>query len=148
MRRRSLLVAAGWLAAVAVATLIGTAAIRLVGDSITGTPGGVLSEEEVERALAAPPPSGGAATAPASPGATSPAGARRSFATAGGSVVAECVPGGVFLVSWSPAPGHRVVEVDRGPDDDAEIEFTGPGGPSELRLRCVGGQPVEEPDDD
>lgn len=151
MRRRSLLVAAGWLAAVAVATLIGLAAIRLVGDSIAGTPGGVRSEEEIERALAVATPTGGPAPSTAAsrvPVPTVAAGARRSFATTGGSVVAECGPGGVRLVSWSPAQGHRVAEVDGGPDDDVEIEFTGPGGRSELKLRCVGGQPVEEPDDD
>lgn len=81
MTRRTLLAVAGWLAAALVAIVIGVAAIRLVGESITGTPGGVLTQEEVAAALAAPTPDGptaGAATpgtvAPgtAGPGATAP----------------------------------------------------------------------------
>ncbi|RKN47748.1 septum formation initiator [Micromonospora endolithica] len=166
MRRRSFLAVAGWLATAAVATLIGVAAIRLVGESITGTPGGVLSQSEVERALASPPPATPGAGGSPSPGATGPAtsptgsvtspsptgsvpaGHRRAFATAGGSAVAECAPGGVRLVSWTPAPGYRVADVDRGPDDDVEVAFVGPDGELELKVRCVGGEPVAVEDDD
>ncbi|MER7457573.1 hypothetical protein [Micromonospora sp. NPDC126480] len=43
---------------------------------------------------------------------------------------------------------RRAAGPDRGPDDDVEIEFTGPGGNVELTLRCAGGQPVADPDDD
>ncbi|MFG1775924.1 septum formation initiator [Micromonospora sp. NPDC049051] len=159
MRRRSFLAVAGWLATAAVATLIGVAAIRLVGESIAGTPGGVLSQEEVERALAAPGPtapqtggpsptatgSGGPSTPAA--GGSSPAGARRAFATAGGSAVAECGPGGVRLVSWTPAPGYRVSDAEPGPDDDVEVTFVGPSGEVELKVRCVGPEPVSVADD-
>ena len=56
MGRRSILVATGWVATAAIATLIGLGAIRLVGESLTGTPGGVRSEAEIERALASPEP--------------------------------------------------------------------------------------------
>ncbi|MEW1590206.1 hypothetical protein AB0283_32695 [Micromonospora vinacea] len=42
MGRRSILVATGWVATAAIATLIGLGAIRLVGESLTGTPGGVM----------------------------------------------------------------------------------------------------------
>ncbi|WBB70678.1 septum formation initiator [Micromonospora sp. WMMD812] len=158
MRRRSLLVAAGWLATAAVATLIGLGAIRLVGESITGTPGGVRSEEEIARALeadplpsaSAPAPTTGGPPATASPSAASPsvtAGARRSFATAGGTAVAECTPAGVRLVSWAPAQGFRVRDVDRGPDDDVEVRFEGAAGKHELQVRCLGGEPVSVEDD-
>ncbi|MFC3504717.1 septum formation initiator [Micromonospora krabiensis] len=159
MPRRSLLVVVGWLATAAVATLIGVGAIRLVGESITGTPGGVRSAEEIARALEADPvpapsapstaaptaavPSAGGSPPVASPG----TGARRSFATAGGSAVAECTPQGVRLVSWAPAQGFRVRDVDRGPDDDVEVRFEGPAGEHELKVRCLGGEPVSEPDD-
>ncbi|MGK5520657.1 septum formation initiator [Micromonospora sp. URMC 107] len=160
MRRRSFLAVAGWLATAAVATLIGVAAIEWVGESIAGTPGGVLSQEEIERALASPGPTapgvgGPSPTAtgtggPTSPGATgpAPAGVRRAFVTTGGSAVAECGPGGVRLVSWTPAPGYRVAEAERGPDDDVEVAFAGPSGEFELRLRCVGLEPVSAEDDD
>ncbi|SCL51281.1 septum formation initiator [Micromonospora peucetia] len=160
MRRRSFLAVVGWLATAAVATLIGVAAIEWVGESIAGTPGGVLSQEEVERALASPAPTvpgaGGPASpaesgtgGPPSPGATgtAPAGVRRAFATTGGSAVAECGPGGVRLVSWTPAPGYRVSDAEQGPDDDVEVTFVGPTGEVELKVRCVGLEPVSAEDD-
>ncbi|MCG5471811.1 septum formation initiator [Micromonospora sp. LAH09] len=161
MGRRSILVAAGWVATAAVATLIGLGAIRLVGESLTGTPGGVRSEAEIERALASPEPvptgttgtgSVGPGTSSAGPGATSPApsassGVRRGFATDGGTAVAECGPGGVRLVSWAPAQGFRVRDVDRGPDDDVEVTFQGPTRGYELKVRCIGSEPVAVADD-
>ncbi|MET8199770.1 septum formation initiator [Micromonospora taraxaci] len=160
MGRRSILVATGWVATAAAATLIGLGAIRLVGESITGTPGGVRSEAEIERALAAPEPAptgttGAASTAPgtsASPGGTSAApsassGVRRGFATDGGTAVAECGAGGVRLVSWAPAQGYRVRDVDRGPDDDVEVTFQGPTREYELKVRCIGSEPVSVADD-
>ncbi|WFF04566.1 septum formation initiator [Micromonospora sp. WMMD1076] len=160
MPRRSLLVVAGWLATATVATLIGMGAIRMVGDSITGTPGGVRSEDEIARDLEAdpvPPPSPPSTPAPtaAVPPATGSAptmtptstGTRRSFTTAGGSAVAECTPQGIRLVSWAPAQGFRVRDVDRGPDDDVEVRFEGAAGAYELKVRCLGDEPVSEPDD-
>lgn len=156
MGRRTLLATAGWLAAAVVATLIGVAAIRLVGESITGTPGGVRSQAEVERALAAPvpvsPPT--ASPSPTGSGSTSPPGVaaatpglRRSFATSGGTAVAECVGADVRLVSWAPAQDYRVKDVDRGPDDDAEVTFAGPAGEFEVKVGCIGGEPVARPGD-
>lgn len=164
MGRRSILVATGWVATAAIATLIGLGAIRLVGESLTGTPGGVRSEAEIERALASPEPvpTGSTGTASAAPGATStgsagpgttgPApsassGARRGFATDGGTAVAECGAGGVRLVSWAPAQGYRVRDVDRGPDEDVEVTFQGAAREYELKVRCIGSEPVAVADD-
>ncbi|MBO4208659.1 septum formation initiator [Micromonospora echinofusca] len=149
MGRRTLLAVLGWLAAAVLATGIGLGAIRLVGESITGTPGGVRDAAEVERALAGSPeptPEPGAPSA----GPTDPpggSGTRRSFVVRGGSVVAECAGREVRLVSWAPAPGYRVKEADRGPDDDVEVTFDGPGGRSEVRIVCSGGVPVVGADD-
>ncbi|MEU5673702.1 septum formation initiator [Micromonospora sp. NPDC047753] len=164
MGRRSILVATGWVATAAIATVIGLGAIRLVGESLTGTPGGVRSEADIERALASPEPvptagpgTTGAASAPtgaasAPPGTTSAApsatsGARRGFATDGGTAVAECGVGGVRLVSWAPAQGYRVRDVDRGPDDDVEVTFQGATREYELKVRCIGSEPVAVADD-
>ncbi|MCG5461511.1 septum formation initiator [Micromonospora sp. MED01] len=171
MGRRSILVATGWVATAAIATLIGLGAIRLVGESLTGTPGGVRSEAEIERALAAPEPAptgtasaapGPTSTASAAPGPTSTAsaapgmtgtapsassGTRRGFATDGGTAVAECGVGGVRLVSWAPAQGYRVRDVDRGPDDDVEVTFQGAAREYELKVRCIGSEPVAVADD-
>lgn len=150
MDRRLILVVLGWLATTVAATLVGVGAIQLVGEGITGTPGGVRDEQDVARALASPEPTplastGGPTptTAPASPTSTgSPPGARGSVAGPGGSAVAECGPVGVRLVSFAPAQGYRVKEAERGPDDDVKVRFVGPGGEHELRVRCVAGRPV------
>ncbi|MET8043478.1 septum formation initiator [Micromonospora sp. NPDC005215] len=154
MGRRSILVAAGWVATVAVATLIGLGAIQLVGESITGTPGGVRSAAEIERALASPEPvpTGTTGVGSAAPGPTGTApsaspGVRRGFATDGGTAVAECGAGGVRLVSWAPAQGYRVRDVDRGPDDDVEVTFQGSTREYELKVRCIGSEPVAVADD-
>ncbi|MGN9890347.1 septum formation initiator [Micromonospora sp. L31] len=149
MPGRPLLAVLGWLATAVAALLIGLAAIRLVGESISGTPGGVRSQGEV-RALAAGPPSAAGVTPPAagptpSGGAvTSAAGARRVLAATGGTAVAECGPSGVRLVSWAPAQGYRVRDVDRGPDEHVEVRFAGPEGEDELRVVCVGSPPVPQ----
>ncbi|MEU0153555.1 septum formation initiator [Micromonospora fulviviridis] len=156
MGRRPLLAAAGWLATTVAATLVGLAAIQLVGAGITGTPGGVRDQREVARALASPAPVtttpadravGGTPTATAASHPPAPGGARRSFVTGGGTAVAECGPSGVRLVSWSPAQGYRVKDVDRGPDDHVEVRFVGAEGEHELRLRCRGGEPAVTPHD-
>lgn len=154
MGRRTLLVTAGWLAAAVLATLIGVAAIGLVGESITGTPGGVRSQAEVERALAAPEPTSAAPAGPGLSASSSPPavpsaspGLRRSFSTVGGTAVAECVRADVRLVSWAPAQDYRVKDVDRGPDDDAEVTFAGPAGEFEVKVGCIGGEPVARPGD-
>ncbi|MFI6784999.1 septum formation initiator [Micromonospora sp. NPDC050276] len=130
-----------------------------MGESITGTPGGVRGEAEIERALASPEPApagttgvGPGPTGTAGAGTTNPApsasaGARRGFATDGGTAVAECGPGGVHLVSWAPAQGYRVRDVDPGPDDDVEVTFQGASREYELKVRCIGSEPVAVADD-
>lgn len=153
MGRRKLFAVAGWLAAAAVATLIGVGAIRLVGQSITGTPGGVLSQADVARELAASPPTTPTPTMTSTsspsggPGPSRPAGARRSFATPGGTVVAECVGENVQLVSWAPAQGFAVTDVDRGPDLEAEVRFARADQKAEIKIRCVNGELVARQQD-
>ncbi|SCF41021.1 hypothetical protein GA0074696_5479 [Micromonospora purpureochromogenes] len=150
MPGRPLLAVLGWLATAVAALLIGLAAIRLVGESISGTPGGVRSQEEVRRALATAPPSAAGVTppttgpTPSGVAVTSTAGARRVLATNGGTAVAECGPSGVRLVSWAPAQGYRVRDVDRGPDEHVEVRFAGPAGEDELKVVCVGSPPVPQ----
>ncbi len=156
MSRRTLLAAAGWLAAAVVATLVGLGALRLVGESIAGTPGGVLSQEQVGRDLSAIPESAPATasvaptpTPSASASSSSPPGAQKVARAQGGSVVAECRGGLASLVSWAPAPGFGEHEVDAGPATEAEVDFRGPAGRSKIKVRCdSGGQPVAEIDED
>ncbi|MEN3615149.1 septum formation initiator [Plantactinospora sp. ZYX-F-223] len=161
MRRRTLLAVAGWLLAALVATGTGLAAVQVIGAGLTGPAGEVRSPDEVARALAATPPpsapgavppggpapSGGTASAGPIPSAApgSPAGAddaRRLVSTPGGTVLAECAGRQVWLTAWTPAQGYRVGEVERGPDDDAEVTFHGSGGRIEVEVECVAGRPV------
>lgn len=153
-RRPTLVVALGWVAAALVATVAGLGGIRLVGDSLTGTPGGVLTEEDVRRALGTQPSvaaggSSGAPTATSKMG-SKPAATRveASFSTSGGTVIARCTGAEAYLVSWSPRPGYRVDRAEQGPDHEVEVRFEGDAGRSELKISCSDGTPVAETKDD
>jgi hypothetical protein len=151
------LLVAGWLAAAVVALLIGIGALRLVGESIAGTPGGVLSQQDVERQLTSAsttPPVSPSPSAPVSPSAstigpsTGASPARQTFTSRGGSVVAECDGTAARLVIYSPAQGFGTHEVHEGPAAEAEVDFRGPAGRSKIKVRCAGGQPIAEYDED
>ncbi|MDG4765375.1 septum formation initiator [Solwaraspora sp. WMMD406] len=161
MSRRTLFAVVGWCLAAAAATTIGLAALRVVGEGITGGPAGdVLTADEIARQLAAASavpsaaaptavPSGSPtavrpsseASAAASPSTDSGAVVRQVAVTPGGTVVAECDGQLARLVSWAPAQGFVAADVDRGPDDDAEVSFEGPPGEYEVSVACVGGRP-------
>lgn len=68
----------------------------------------------------------------------------RTLASRGGSVVAACRSGRVTLRTWSPAVGYRVDEVDRGPDNEAEIKFVSSSSEVQMKVRCVSGVPTAE----
>ena len=161
MSRRTLLAVAAWLGAALTAILVGIVAVGLVGTSIIGAPGDVLSQADVERALASaplPPPTASPSPSPSAaasgsrpspPPSPSPAAVRREFRVEGGFAVAECRAGLARLVSWSPGRGYGVDEVEQGPDDDVSVVFDGPDDDVELTVTCVDGVPegsVEEED--
>jgi hypothetical protein len=149
---RSLVAVTGWVAAALVATVAGLGGIRLVGDSLTGTAGGVLSEEDVTRALAAATPTPAAtpsASASSSPATSAPASrppasrppALTSFPSSGGVAIAGCRGDQAFLDRWSPNPGYQVRDVDAGPDDEAKVRFESDDRHVDLRITCSGGVP-------
>jgi serine/threonine-protein kinase len=161
--RRIAGVGAGWLAAAGLATVIGLGGIRLVGDSLTSTPGGVLSQDQVERALAGastepvagppmPEPSQDYREPAVDPSATrtpaGPAPVERSFSVRGGTAVAACRGATAYQVSWSPTRGNRVDRARRGPDREVEVRFRGDDDDSELKITCVEGAPVAERKDE
>lgn len=157
MARRTLIVVAGWLAAAVVAALIGVGALRLVGQSIAGTSADVLSQQEVDRALAQAgspsPPARSSSPASPSPSASPSAsptsgGVRRVLNGRGGTVVAECRGSIVRLVTWAPKQGFAVHEKEPGPAEEAEVDFRGPAGRSKIKAWCADGVPVGESDDD
>jgi len=79
----------------------------------------------------------GATSAPPSPLAVT-----RSLGSHGGSVVATCTSGSVYLKSWSPASSFRVEEVQRGPARDVEVRFDSATQEIKLRVVCVAGVPT------
>lgn len=84
------------------------------------------------------------------PAADPPLGESVLTQTAGGTVVSRCADGLATLVSWSPAQGFAVDQVDPGPTDHADVRFEGGETRVDVDVRCNGDTPdVEvETDDD
>jgi hypothetical protein len=137
MGRPTLFAVAGWLVAATVATLTGLAAVRVIGEGITGTAAATLSQREVEEQLASAPPA-----VSRSPQPSASQGSGTVLASAAGTIVASCEDGLVTLLSWAPAQGYRVVEADPGPDDEVEVEFARGNDVVEVRVVCTAGEPT------
>ncbi|MGH3656291.1 MAG: hypothetical protein ACRDUA_06505 [Micromonosporaceae bacterium] len=125
MGYRRLLMAAGWLIAAVVATGIGIAAVGVIARGLTQPAGDLMSRDEINRELASPgpatSPSGGSSSSPSpDPSAT---GNRKLFTTPAGTVLARCDGEIAELVSWSPANGYRLREVDPRRGIEAEVSF-------------------------
>jgi hypothetical protein len=78
----------------------------------------------------------------------SPSTVTRLLTSVGGSVVASCTGSGagaqVYLVSWSPAQGFTVNgPVNRGPGQQAEIEFDSGGQSVDVHVACSASGPVQ-----
>ncbi len=59
-----------------------------------------------------------------------------------GSVMADCVAGGAYLLYWSPNQGFWADDVARGPAGTASVTFRGPGAGVIMRVSCPAGVPV------
>jgi hypothetical protein len=57
--------------------------------------------------------------------------------------VARCTGPSVYLVSWSPALGFSVRDVQRGPGPEAELEFESGRSSATVHVACVQGAPVQ-----
>jgi hypothetical protein len=149
-----LLVIAGWLGAAALATVMGLAAIGVIGAGLTSSDIRPRTQSEVADLLAAASPSTSAEPAgPAGASSPEPAGsvgtgaARvvKTFATPGGTVTARCAGGLVQVVSMSPAQGYAVHDgVTRDLRAVAEAEFRGVADDHDrvkARLRCASDVP-------
>lgn len=144
--RRPMVIVAGWLVAAALAVLVGVLGIGVVGAGLTSRQGVTISERDVEIALDSSSPSAAPSGAP-SPSPTEragePASSVRSFATAGGTVLAGCER----IETMSPAQGFALHEQDdhegefRGIRDDhdrVKVELSCSGGVPQLRVRTEG----------
>ena len=62
--------------------------------------------------------------------------------SSGGTVVADCRPGGAYLVSWSPDPGYEVGTVIRGPAVTARVTFNSAANSVIMVVSCSAGVPT------
>ena len=60
----------------------------------------------------------------------------------GGTVVADCRPGGAYLVSWSPNPGYESGTVIRGPTTMAQVTFNSTANSVTMMVSCSAGLPT------
>jgi len=124
------------------------------GPAATGSPAPTPSAARPHQArLSQPVPENQATpSAPASrsPAASSPS--AQATATAapsptvlssqGGTVVADCRPGGAYLVSWSPNPGYESGTVIRGPTTMAQVTFNSTANSVTMMVSCSAGVPT------
>jgi hypothetical protein len=162
---RSATAALLWVCVLAGAGLLGAWALTHAGpdaDVHVSAPlddAGVRHELARERTAPSPPPSrpGTPKGPPARPSAEVEEADRGSVHFEGGSASAECRPDPVeghliYLVSWSPATGFGVEEVERGPGPVASVEMEPDAGDEDditTVLTCTdAGRPVVAPDQD
>ncbi|MCO5994295.1 hypothetical protein [Actinoallomurus rhizosphaericola] len=163
MTGRVLIGITAWAAAAAVSTGIGIAAISVLGAGITDRGVRPLTPDQVDRALAAGTTPAPATTTPATPTApaatpTAPAatptsqgtsgapaaGTTRALSAPGGSVLARCGPAdAVYLLSWTPAQGYGVDDVNRGPASRASVKLEADHGRKlVIQVTCRSGVPT------
>ena len=121
------------------------------GPAATGSPAPTPSAARPHQARLSQPVPENQAT-PSAPASRSPAASSPSAqATAtpsstllisqGGTVVADCRPGGAYLLSWSPAPGYEIGTVIRGPAPMARAIFNSPANSVTMMVSCSAGVP-------
>ncbi len=90
-----------------------------------------------------PHPSGSASPTPtATPAPTHSTQAPTVLTSQGGSVVAECLPGGAYLLSWSPTQGYEAGRVFRGPAPTAQVAFQSDANTVIMTVSCSTGVPT------
>jgi hypothetical protein len=149
--RTALASSAAWLVGAATSVGVALVALSLIGDGLSThgvsplTPGGseavAVSEIPTSSATTRSDPTKGSdpmsSTNAASPTTTPPAG--QVLRSSGGFVVASCIDGEAYLVSWVPEQGYEVHDVRRGPAAEAVVEFERSQHHAHLSVTCVGG---------
>lgn len=134
-----------WAVTALAATGAAVAVLGLLGGSLTGGGGHVMSQAEVSAALAAAPSATRPAARPSAQSAT-PSSESKLIRTAGGTVIATCQAGQITLRNWSPAQGFSVDDPESGPAGTVKVEFDRDEGEDvEVELGCQGNQPVTLP---
>jgi hypothetical protein len=166
MWTRALLAVGAWLLGVVGATAGSLVAVSLIGQSITGPSAQQLTVTAINRELAGAGQNAGqnppavspgpsvrarprppapsrhrpAAPAPSAPASTPPP-AGTLLSSAGGSVLAACQKGRVYLISWSPQPGYEADDVFRGPGVTARVLFMAGIRGVRMVVSCTGSVP-------
>jgi hypothetical protein len=78
---------------------------------------------------------------PASSPSPQPTASSTALTSQGGTVVAECWPGGAYLVSWSPTQGYEAGPVFRGPAVTAQVTFQSVANSVHMVVSCSAGTP-------
>ncbi|HEV2370973.1 MAG TPA: hypothetical protein VGS19_02290 [Streptosporangiaceae bacterium] len=138
---RSLAAASAWLVGAGAATGGSLFAVSVLGQGIAPAPSQQLTMAAVNHALAGQAAEAGRASASPTPvrsglsrprrhqrGAHAPSPAVPApttvLASAGGTVVAQCLPEGVYLATWSPQQAFQATQVVRGPAVTTQATFT------------------------
>jgi hypothetical protein len=88
-----------------------------------------------------PHPSGSASPTP-TPAPTHTTQAPTVLTSQGGSVVAQCLPAGAYLLSWSPTQGYEADQVLRGPAPAAQVKFQSDTNTVTMAVSCSTGVPT------
>jgi hypothetical protein len=134
---------AAWTLGAAVSVSVGLLALSAIGVGPTSSQAQQLPRaadrlEPPEASVTSPP------TVVASPHPTVSGSASATFGTnhtiesVGGTVVARCGSGGAYLVFWTPSPGFRTTNVNRGPASQARLAFEGNGQEIQITVTCIG----------
>jgi hypothetical protein len=140
-----------WIVGAVAAVGVGILALSLIGDGLTARTVQPLTPDVVAReaAAASAEPSSAATAAGARPApsempppsAKTSTGTEKPLSSPGGTAIARCSDGQVYLVSWSPEQGFRADDVNRGPGAQASLKFESSNAKVFLTARCVGGEP-------
>jgi hypothetical protein len=154
------LAVSGWLVTATLAAGVTLAAVSVLGSGIFGGSIHTMSQDDVDRALAAVTvsPEPDTASSPASTGTSAPspstdppepAGSDPTVvSSAGGRVIVRCTGPEAEILSWTPAQGFRTKKVERGPAPEVQVEFESDDRDVKVELRCEDGRPTAEIDDD
>jgi serine/threonine-protein kinase len=119
------------------AVTVGLFALSSVGSGLVHGPADPLANA-VEPSAEPLATATGSADATTSTASTGP---QQSLTSPGGTVVASCVNGGVYLALWSPAQGFHTDDVLRGPSPSALVTFESPTLEVAMTITCVDGVP-------
>jgi serine/threonine-protein kinase len=115
----------------------------------SGTARPAATRTTASRPVRVSPASSTATAAPPAAVSTGPQAAAGTVLTsAGGTVLAECLAAGTYLVSWSPTQGYEASDVTRGPAATARVVFESAAKSVTMTVTCPdgpGGRPVASP---